>query len=60
VRLYREYLAKPISGDEREAIVRPVQRSQLTGGPAFIDAIAERLGETDRISRSRRPRKGKE
>lgn len=57
-RLYREYLTEPISDEEREAIVRPVQRGQLTGGAAFIDVIAERLGRRIEMRGQGRPRKG--
>lgn len=56
-RLYREILSTPISDEEREAIIRPVQRGQLTGGAAFVDAIAERLGRRVELRGQGRPRK---
>ena len=58
IQFYREYLTEPISDEEREAIVRPVQRGQLTGGAAFIDAIAERLGRRIEKRGQGRPRQG--
>ena len=58
IQFYREYLSEPISDEEREAIVRPVQRGQLTGGAAFIDAIAERLGRRIEKRGQGRPRQG--
>ncbi|PLX94602.1 MAG: transposase [Desulfuromonas sp.] len=54
---YREVLAKPISEDERETIMRPVQRGQLTGSSAFVDTIAARLGRRIELRGQGRPRK---
>lgn len=56
-RRYRDLLSTPISDEEREAIIRPVLRGQLTGGATFVDAIAERLGRRVELRGQGRPRK---
>ena len=57
IRHYHEILAKPIGDDERAAIIKPVQRGQLTGGATFVDTIAERLGRRVELRGQGRPRK---
>ena len=58
-RLYWDYLSAPVSDEEQEAIIRPVQRGQLTGGSTFIEAIAERLGRRIELRGQGRPRKNR-
>ena len=57
VQQYREILARPVSEEERQTIIRPVQRGQLTGGATFIDAVAEHLGRRIECRGQGRPRK---
>ncbi|BCR04603.1 transposase [Desulfuromonas versatilis] len=57
VRHYRDLLAKPVNDEERQAIVGPVKRGQLTGGDRFVDEVAERLGRRVELRGQGRPRK---
>lgn len=55
--VYRDLLSAPIGDEEREAIILPVQRGQLTGSAAFVDAVAEKLGRRVELRGQGRPRK---
>lgn len=54
---YRQYLDEGASETEQEVIHAAVQRGQLTGGTAFVDAVEARIHQRVELRGRGRPRK---
>ena len=54
---YRQYLDEGASETEQELIHAAVQRGQLTGGTAFVDAVEARINQRVELRGRGRPRK---